>query len=136
MNRACAPSSPSLERECFLKHLSLFWHGLHVVAEFFYYLIRETKVSTCVILPRHEESFALGDKESMGNTHFAPGWHLWVLGLSLRLLSLLSSQSGGPTRLCSRSTCRPTHTRDRALLHNYPRKFRNCTRTHSAPCTV
>lgn len=43
---------------------------------------------------------------------------------------------GGPTRLCSRSTCRPTHTRDRALLHNYPRKFRNCTWTHSAPCTV
>lgn len=53
-----------------------------------------------MILPRQEERFALGDRESTGSTHFAPGWHLRVVGLSLRLLSLLSPQSmvtaGGP----------------------------------------
>lgn len=145
MNRSCAASSPSLGRECFLKHLSLFWHGsLHAVAEFFYSLIRETKVSTRWHFtndsPTSGGEICSGGQRKHGEHTLCP--RLAFTGSGAESQAAFPPQStehgycGGPTRLCSRRTCRPTHTRDRVLLHDYPGKSRNCTRTDSAPCTV
>lgn len=79
VNRSRAAPSPPLGRECFLLCLPSFRHGRpHVVAELFWYVSGEMKVSACWHFIKESaplrERFALGDQESTGRT-LCPGWH-------------------------------------------------------------